>query len=552
MDYRRLIRSADANILWVLFVFAGLFRLLFIITYPLNDLGGDNANYGAMMASGRSSLVHAGGYPLLVGLPFRLLFSLGEWPRGGLPLLYPSRFTYLFLLFQHTFDIAAMFVLFVVLRHIYHSAAALMGSLVYGFRLENIGSTSAVSPEWCQAVLFTVAMGAGYWALVAEGRYRKLILYGASVTLFTWCFLVKFNVALMGIIFYGVLFCAESARTIHKLLCGAVLVAWAGLNLGAYEVLYHYPSTGTLDLTYDTAWVLLTKVQLAFDNRLDPNSGVATKRWLILSGTVPRRYDLAGPDMFSHVHAVPDPVRAPYRQIYATVMAAGDRQLSDLVRIHPLPNGFVVGLSSVPICYFVGLHDGNELGIKVAREAMRFNPPVYIRSVLGDIKEAVLDGVDDTSFPVLSNMARFGLVPTRPLRRGFVEVSQPEQYWLNHFAYTRPRFWWPGLRLFSALNKWTPPAIVVSCLVGISVAAALARSIVSRRVTTREAVPLVLAGLLVSFVASSCLVLGFRWNELRVAAPLISALLGIAATWVPTELARLILNPATAPSSERG
>ncbi len=59
----------------ITFLIILIFRLVFMVTYPLN-VAGDGDAYFRMIGYGRSHLIHASGYPFIFGLPFQIYRSI--------------------------------------------------------------------------------------------------------------------------------------------------------------------------------------------------------------------------------------------------------------------------------------------------------------------------------------------------------------------------------------------------------------------------------------------------------------------------------------------
>ena len=113
---------------WVAVLAIIAVRLIFVITYPLNDFGGDAQNYESMLLRGESSLVHAGGYPFLIGLPFRL---------AGIHRLHPdTSLPYVLLVAQHVIDMLVLIFLYRIMSVLYGRAAGALTILLMGFSIQ--------------------------------------------------------------------------------------------------------------------------------------------------------------------------------------------------------------------------------------------------------------------------------------------------------------------------------------------------------------------------------------------------------------------------------
>src|ERR1051326_1156331 len=245
-------------------------RCLFLVTYPLNNFGGDTHNYLTMLLLGRSSLVHAGGYPFLIGLPFRI---------PGVQAFLSPALPYVILVVQHTVDVLVLFFLYRVTSRLYGPTAGVAALLLEGLSIQRLTATSASYPEWLQANLFVLALGSAYYAYVQPVFRTKVWLYGASSLALSWCMLTKFNVAVLGV-FLPIAIAADRLDLKRRVRVGVVCALVSLATFAPYIRFYQYATTGSYALTYDTACVLLTRIQGIFHNTLDPKAGLETRRWL--------------------------------------------------------------------------------------------------------------------------------------------------------------------------------------------------------------------------------------------------------------------------------
>jgi hypothetical protein len=495
-----------------------LVRLLFVVTYPLNDFGGDSGNYRTMLLQGQSSLVHAGGYPFLIGLPFRIR-PIQSWLSGSLP--------YVILIVQHAIDGVALFVLYRVTSDVFGRLAAAAALVLAGLNLQGISATSAVYPEWLQADLLVLSLGAAYYAYTREDSRGKVLLYGTAAFAFSWCMLVKFNVVVLGF-FLLVVLAAEPLSIKRRFTLAVTCVLVGVLTVAPYLRFYQYRSTGTYALTYDAAWVLLTRVQMAFGDTLDPRDGLNTRRWLALSSVLPRSYQFAGPGLFAHVDAVPADVRARYRARYGFLVRADSDQVDRILARNSLPDGFNVGLSTIPIAYYIGLPESDNLGVRVALEAIRAHPAAFSAVVCREIEQVVRRWPGDAPFAVTANLPAFGVTASATLPLGYVRVQQRPDYWNVPFSYSVPLLWWPGLRLFTAMNEHGLPGNWPSFALALAIVVAVWRVVLQKRIDIQSGVTLLLAALVVIMVVVSIITLAFRWKEARLVLPLVSVLGGAA------------------------
>jgi hypothetical protein len=493
-----------------------LFRLLFITTFPLNDLGGDAGNYAAMLREGTSSLVHAGGYPFLIGPPFRLVVRLADLgPRDAAAFL---------LILQHAIDLAALAVLYRVAADIFGWLAATIAVVVAGTNLESLGATSSTYPEWLQAALLVISFAAVYYAYVGEAFDRKLGWYALAAFAFSCCILVKFNAAVLVFVFLAaVVF--ERLSPARKAAIAATCLAVGALTITSFIVLYHRPSTGTSALTHDRSWVLLTKVQMVFENHLDPANGLDTRRWLALSMVLPRSYEFAGPGMFSHVDAVTPAIREPYQRQYGHLLTAEDPVLAEVFARSTLPEGFSVGLSAIPVAYYVGLAESDRLGVRVAAEAVRARPAHYAATVGRETVSAFRLWPGGSPYPAsVDSFSVFGATVRTELPFGHVRLDQRRDYWNVPFSYTVPIVWWPGVRIISKLNEASPPMSWFVALAALALIIAVGRVVRHRAVDMGAATTFLLAAVVIVVVLVSVATLQFRWKEARLIVPILSVL----------------------------
>jgi hypothetical protein len=476
-----------------------------------------------MLLHGQSSLVHAGGYPFLIGLPFRAEgFYL--WLGNALP--------YVLLILQHAIDGIALIVLYRISLHIYGLVGAGVTVLLAGLNLQSLACTSATYPEWLQSDLLVFSLSASYFAYRHEEFRAKRLLYGVAAFAFTWCVLVKFNVAVLGW-FLILAIALEQLNLKRKLVLAGTCALVAVATVVPYLRFYQYSTTGTYKLTYDTAWVLLSRVQFAFGNTLDPNAGLNTRRWLALSSVLPRSYEFAGPVLFSRVDAIPPQVRAPYRARYGYLVNAESDVVNRVLASKGLPDGFQVGLSAIPVAYYLGLPE-SDLGARAAIEAVRARPAAFASVVVKEVGQTMSGWGGDALFANEAKMATFGLTPTYRGRLGFVWMAQRAAYSSVPYSFSVPIFWAPGVRLFTILNSYALPACWPSLALGFAVLAAAGRIAIHRRIDLQSTVTLLLALLTIMMIVVSIVTLAFRWKEWRLVLPLVCLLGGAAANGIST------------------
>jgi hypothetical protein len=493
-------------------------RLLFLVTLPLNDVGGDSSNYFSMLRDGTSSLVHAGGYPFLIGLPFRI--HVVQRVLDAIP----GAFSYAVLLTQHAVDLAALLVAFGVVSRIFGRLTGALVLLFAGTNFQSLGATSSVYPEWLQADLLIFYLAALYYAYSRRDGRTKLVGYALAGFVFAWCILVKFNAAPIAFVAVAaILF--DSLTLVRKTQALLAFGLALALVMVPYVALHHRPSTGTTKLTEDAAWVLLTRIETAYGNVLDPANSLNTRRWLALSRVLPRSYEFAGPGMFSHVDAVPETVRAPYRARFGYLLTANDDSLRPILANSELPPGFVVGLSPIPVAYYLGLPESDGLGVQVALDAVRAQPARFAAVVWSDIKGALRSWPRYAPFPEsVAMLDQFSVTVRQRLPLGYVRVNQRPDFPSVPFSYTVPVLWWPGVQAIDVLLANAPSMDGVLLLAALAVLWAIVRIVWFRAADARAVTILLLGTIVVGMVVFSVSTLSFRWKEARLLIPIVSIL----------------------------
>jgi hypothetical protein len=515
-----------------------IFRIIFLITYPLNNSGYDASNYYNMIISGTSSLVHASGYPFL----FWLFFSkiLGKELASSVSL------DYIFLISQHLIDYCIIIFCFYHLKKLYSWVPASIYATLYGLSTWSTSWVSTVYPEWLQADLFLLALIFLQLALKAQEKTYKYLYYGFSSLCFIWAFLTKFNTAPF-ILIYAAILIFENSSWIKRFAYLALIAGIMIINLVGFELFYHYPSTGTFSLTSDKGWVLSTNLsfQKYFSEKefeFSEESGIYTQRFLALVKVLPSNYsDMAGPYLFSNINAIPEETRKPYRDNYLYIFSADSENLKSILTEKKLPENFNLGYSTLPISYYIGLEESDDLFSMVFLEAMRACPGCFFQKNITTFS-LVARGKFVNLIPLAPvyprdkyNLANYSLMikqtngsfSTYQELRGFEPVNIP--YYNTH----RIVLWRPGLRLFSAMNNYLEPhpiIFTITFLIGFGIS--FVTILYKRLKDYEQIIPILLFLMIVSFVNYSNFVLIFRDKELRAIYPLISILMSINLGWV--------------------
>ncbi|MDP9190437.1 MAG: glycosyltransferase [Acidobacteriota bacterium] len=512
---------------WLAIVIVFVVQMLFVYTFPLNHLGGDTPGYDFVLMNRTSNLLFAPGYTFLASLPLRIdaLYDAAMKNRDG---FYESlQFA------QHAFEIVCLAVLLIVLTRVYNRLTAFLGVLIAGTSARAMGVNSSIYPEWLQADLLVLAFSLAVLAYTTPAtRSRKVLFYVAAFGAFTWCVLTKFNsiVFLPGLLAFF-LFEKMPWRRRATMLLAAALFSFA--NYAGFLLLIHKPATGTFALTRDRSWVLLAKLEYVYGQTLPNQEGIATKRWLALSSVLPPSYGWASVGIFMNVDSVTPAIRKPMRAKFAHLLEADERVLDDTLRHHRLPESFKLGVSSIPISYFVGLKESDDLGVRVFRENVFHAPGKYFGSVWRDSVAATWYAYTEPTFPSPANIGGVTerLVPAGPNRVRLVsEPSSPLPYKAN-----RAIIWEPGFRFFGVLGNLAMSrsrtvfvmalGVLLACWHGFRYGWSL-----------RSAIPVALGLLLIGFDVFSYAILTFRWKEWRLAYPIAAILLGITVGWALREL----------------
>lgn len=513
---------------WLSIVIVATLQMLFVYTYPLNHKGGDTSGYEHVVMNKTSNLLFAPGYTTLAGLPLRV-----DW-IGNLVTQHKNGFREILQFCQHAFEVLCLVLLLITLSRIYNRTTAFLSVLIAGTSARAMGVNSSVYPEWLQADLLIVAFCLGALAFTTRSRWLKPVLYMAAFGAFTWCVLAKFNSIFFApglLVFF--LFEQMPWKRRGKIFAAAALFAL--VNYLGFVTLIQKRETGTFALTYDKSWVLLTKLALVYDFKLPHQDGISTKRWLALSALLPPRYDVASVGIFMKTDSVPADIRKTGWQTAGYVLTADEKVLDDVLRRHPLPPTFNLAVSSIPVSYFIGLKQSDELGVKVFWDNVLHEPGTYVSSVWDATVKSFARPSTEPTFPTVTNVTGVEerLIPTGPhLARLKREPASQLPYDADE-----PIIWTPGFAFFSGLAHMTLPRRVVAVLIFIGLLVSIVHG-VRYGWSLRSAAAVVLALLLGGFVLFSNAVLEFRWKEWRLAYPVASVLLGVTFGWALPEAVR--------------
>jgi hypothetical protein len=496
-------------------------RLLLVITYPLNLMRADGRDYYAMLLEGRSSLIHAPGYPFLLGLPWRNL--VGRLLIEHHPLLFQR----LLLISQHAVNLACLALGYRVVRDLFGRLPANLFLLAYGLHYHVLSLTSSATPEWLQGSLLMVVAFLLLRAGETELERRKLLLWGLCGLVLAWMYLVKFNsLALLPLPAAAAAWeLVRSRRAWRWLTVGALTAAITYLS---FLVFVHRPSTGTWSISLDKAWVLLHRMAFFSPGQtLHPEAGIETRRMLALNSVLPWPEGL-GP--IAHVDWVPAEEREPYRRRYGHLLTADDATLAPLLENLEIPSPYDLNRAFQPVATYLGLPESNRLGVAVFFEHVREFRSAYLKSVWELTWRAMTRPKRPWIYPVDL------WSPTgEALGWGFYELPASRDV-KTEWRYTRPVVWWPGVRFFSLhFELLQIPPLWFSIFIGAGTIIAVRRGIHGlrrRRFDRAAAAYLVAVATVAGFVVASNLAYHYRWKEAGAIMPLVAALLSVAVSWL--------------------
>jgi hypothetical protein len=506
-------RTSAGKIAWSkAFLLILLVRVLFLITYPPNSMGGDTTCYRTLLVTGQSNLVLASGYPFIMGLPWRNALAQGFIND------HPVRFAYILVFTQHLINIAAIGLMFWALRRLFDRITASIAILLYGLNPQVMGAVSSLYPEWLQASLLIVSYCFCYAAWRSNSYVRKITCYSICAITFTFCYLVKFNVLPLVVLPLGVLF-LDRMPWKKRAICFLVPMICSAVTLVSFVEFYHLPSTGTRALTRDKAWILLDNTRkFSPSNTFHAEAGINTKRLLALNRVLPLRKD-PGIGPFMHINAVAPEVRAPYRRKYLYLLSAKDKVLDDILRSRELPAGFDPCYAFYPVAYYIGLEECDNLGVYVYLEHIR----AYFGQFLSYLnRQTWVALTSSTAYPFFPAPIRDDQVQS--LKYGWALFAQSGQYWNLPFWYEYPLIWLPGVKVFSAMitlsafpTAWIPLLILLTFPL-------ILRIWRQREKRAGAFVFISFAVLALSFIVFSNAILIFRWKEQQLLDPIVCVL----------------------------
>jgi len=504
--------------------------VFFVATYPVNTAG-DAMNYAVMTLNLQSNVMHASGYPFVIGHLLRAIDPRAQdaartlWDAAA-PADAGQMATLLKLLVvQHAVHAGAVVGCALVLARTFGPLVAAAVVVLWGMSTFFMSAVSTVFPEWLQgdALMLTACLcAAGFFS---DSTRKKTLAYVAAGGVFGLAFVVKYNSVLFGPMFLVFLF-VETMPWRRR--------AWAAFGgAGAFALVtavhffaFHYPTTRSARLNYDGGWVLTTRLQTAFGNdAIESSSATNTLRYRALTRALPPDYKFAHA-FWSLDDVAPPDTRASYRAVYDGIMTMPAAELAEFIDHHPRPASFELWLSSIPIYHYVGLEEADRLGTRVYLEFVRDNPLRFAAAVARTIAGTTLSGKARLLVPLDPQAA--GLDPSAVLASGYVQYLPGLRRSPLDLPYWSPRLllWQPGLRLFKAVHGWRPrPFLELAAYLVVLAGIVFRRADREKKFTT--AVLLALA----CYVVASCAVTIFRFKEAHAAWPVACLVWAVAVKW---------------------
>ena len=504
--------------------------VLFVFTYPLNTAG-DAANYLAMILHRKSNLVHASGYPFVIGPLLRLIERLptvahAELLNPAAPFDAAQAATLLkIMLLQHAVHAAAVVGCALILLRSFGLLVALAVVVFWGMSTFVMSTVSTAYPEWLQAdALFVTACfcAVGFFG---DSNRRKVRAYIAAGATFGLAFLVKYNSLVLGVIFLALMLFETMPWRLRWLTAFGCAAAFV-LVTGFHFFFFHYPSTRATSFHHDSGWVFMVRLGTAFGNdAIEGSSAINTLRYRALMRALPPDYNFAR--AFQNINDVAPPVvRAPHRAAYDRIMAMPRSELVEYIDGHPLPPTFMLSVSAIPIYHYVGLREGDDLATKVFLEFIRDNPSRFAAAVARAVAGS---SITDTARPFVPlDPGAAGLRPTKVLASAHTEYAPIPPALPHTLTYWSPRLilWEPGRQLFKALHTWRPTPYLEFAAYLVVLAGIVFRQ-AEREKKFAAAILLALA----CFVVASNAVHPFRPKEVAAIWPMACLLWAIALKW---------------------
>ena len=499
---------------------AVLLQLVFAVTYPLNAGAFDYPVYLEMIRSGTSNLILASGYPFVI----HSLLSLLQVPPPQT--VDETSWRAVIQMAQNIIHFCFLVGFASLAWRVFGKAVAGWLVVLLGGSTLFLGGLNSAAPEWLQGDLIALSLLVAAKAFIDDRR--KVVLYGVAFAVVTVAYLVKPN-SLVVVPFLSVLVLLDEASPVRKVLTLGVSGMLAGGLLFLFVTLFHLPSTGSRQLTYDHAWVLMWSLPADYLASPTAELGMNALRWRALGALVPT--DGATAYAYPTIDTGASPAeRSVYLQRYRDVMQMSRAALVDFVDAHPLPSDFIQKDSAIPLYWYVGFQPIDELGIEVYKESLVSRWPDYLRRVVRGLGAWGALQADIVPFP--SQPRGLSLSPAQD-SNGFVPYSVPEGDVPQFMRYWNPSetVWAPGMGAMERLSKVVLPRFAEVGLALLSVAAIL-------RVRERKhrMVAAMFLAVIAAYAILSYLLMGLRDKELISLLPTVAIYYGFGLAWLFTLL----------------
>lgn len=499
-------------------------RILYWQSYPF-VVEGDGTGYYELICRGRSSLLHASGYPFFAQ-PVRWLAAPSDL-EPALLLRYANQL----------FVVAALLCAYLGLRRLVTRSAAFAPCLLLGVDTQLVVAAGTARPEFAQAALLLMQVAAVAFAFTGASERTKLRWHTAAGALFAAGYVTKFNhlaaapLLLAPLLDTGLPALRTRVRALLRPLAAGVLL------LAVFLLGFHRPTTGTFHLNLEHGWIYLNHVLRRADIPPAPDNGPATRTYLVLARELPEVRP--GCHIWASLDAIPARERAPHRERWGALLA-GRNHAAVAAEFEPLAGAplpaedYLLPRRFCPLYQHLGLLETEELLADVLWEGIRRHPDRYLAGVLRE-SAAALDPAG-SYWPYLpvpgvgGAPERFDRSPTDLLgpRAAYRYVAN----WQGHdesYRLLAGDLWAPGARCFALLAffRHVPALLLWPLVLAGLVPAALA--LVRRRALPAAArLHLLVLAALLGLLSAAAVLLTFRPKELLAVQPLLYVAAGLS------------------------
>lgn len=520
MNVINMIKDSEHQISNKVFVMGALIvlciNIVFHLTYPINIGAYDYPNYLRMIADGSSNLVHASGYPAVLCYLLNV-FSITPQldilnDRDWISAIQSVQFYLHIILFSTSIWVC---------NKVFNRTVAFFAMLGWGCNILFMSAVDTAGPEWLQGHTIILSLLLSAYATSLLG-YKKIVSNSLSALLMGVSYLVKFNaIVFLPILMIFILFDKTTWRT--KIFQVMVSILFFGILVFSYASTYHYRTTGTKNLTFDHAWVLITALREDYFLKEPEKLGIHSLRWLTLNLTTPPEYERA--HAYTHVdYGAPPEVKIIYKQKLDNVLHLSKNELIELVKKNSLPMDFKNINSATPLYYYYGLKTTDQLGSKVFFESLLNEPWQYTQRVFIRLANGFVNIPSTTIVPTFVNP--LGVTFTEPnFQTGEIKIKPPVGIFSPYFsAYYNPReigsLW--GIKFFGTIDSLTSSSILY--LMGNFI---LIFGVYKATIQYANKNTLILGVGLLIFMSASTLLFSIRYKEIVSITPLYFVLLAI-------------------------